>query len=50
MNGPDTRTSLPSRRNLSNRSSESYGSRMRFKVLGPVQVAGPEGEIPLGGP
>jgi serine/threonine protein kinase/ABC-type glycerol-3-phosphate transport system substrate-binding protein len=50
MNGADTRTSLPSRRNLSNRSSESYGSRMRFKVLGPVQVTGPEGAIPLGGP
>ncbi len=50
MDGPDTRTSLPSRRNLSNRGSEPYGSRMRFKVLGPLQVTGPEGPIPLGGP
>ena len=50
MNGPDTRTSLPSRRNLSNRGSEPYGSRMRFKVLGPLEVTGPEGPIPLGGP
>jgi serine/threonine protein kinase/ABC-type glycerol-3-phosphate transport system substrate-binding protein len=50
MNHPDTRTSLPSRRNLSNRGSEPYGSRMRFKVLGPLEVTGPEGPIPLGGP
>jgi DNA-binding SARP family transcriptional activator/ABC-type glycerol-3-phosphate transport system substrate-binding protein len=50
MNGPDTRTSLPSRKNLSNRGSAPYGSRMRFKVLGPLEVTGPEGPIPLGGP
>ena len=50
MDRPDTRTSLPSRRNLSNRGSEPYGSRMRFKVLGPLEVTGPEGPIPLGGP
>jgi DNA-binding SARP family transcriptional activator/ABC-type glycerol-3-phosphate transport system substrate-binding protein len=50
MKGPDTRISLPSRRNLSNRGSEPYGSRMRFKVLGPLEVTGPEGPIPLGGP
>ena len=50
MNRPDTRTSLPSRKNLSNRGSEPYGSRMRFKVLGPLHVTGPEGPIPLGGP
>jgi DNA-binding SARP family transcriptional activator/ABC-type glycerol-3-phosphate transport system substrate-binding protein len=50
MNRPDIRTSLPSRKNLSNRGSEPYGSRMRFKVLGPLHVTGPEGPIPLGGP
>jgi serine/threonine protein kinase/ABC-type glycerol-3-phosphate transport system substrate-binding protein len=50
MNRPDTRTSLPSRRNLSNRGSEPYGSRMRYKVLGPLQVTGPGGPISLGGP
>jgi serine/threonine protein kinase/ABC-type glycerol-3-phosphate transport system substrate-binding protein len=50
MNSPDTRTRLPSRKNLSNRGSEPYGSRMRFKVLGPLHVTGPEGPIPLGGP
>lgn len=40
MNGPDTRTSLPSRKNLSNRGSEPLRSRMRFKVLGPLHVTG----------
>jgi serine/threonine protein kinase/ABC-type glycerol-3-phosphate transport system substrate-binding protein len=50
MNRPDTRTSLPSRKNLSNRGSEPYGSRMRYKVLGPLQVTGPGGPISLGGP
>jgi serine/threonine protein kinase/ABC-type glycerol-3-phosphate transport system substrate-binding protein len=50
MNSPDTRTSLPSRKNLSNRGSEPYGSRMHFKVLGPLHVTGPEGPISLGGP
>jgi hypothetical protein len=46
MNGPDTRTSLPSRRNLSNRSSESYGSRMRCysldAILAELEAAWPE--------
>ena len=51
MNRPSNRTSLPSRRNLSNRGSEPYGSRMRFKVLGPLQVDGSErARSPLGGP
>jgi serine/threonine protein kinase/ABC-type glycerol-3-phosphate transport system substrate-binding protein len=50
MDRPDTQTSLPSRRNLSNRGAEPYGSRMRFKVLGPLGVTGPDGPMPLGGP
>ena len=41
MKGPDTRISLPSRRNLSNRGSEPYGPRMRFQVLGPLEVDRP---------
>jgi len=50
MHRTDARTSLPSRKNLSNRGSEPYGSRMHFKVLGPLHVTGPEGPISLGGP
>jgi len=50
MNEPKTGTSLPSRKNLSNCGSAAYGSRMRFKVLGPLEVTGPNGPISLGGP
>ncbi len=50
MNRQGIRTSLPSRRNLSNRGSEPYGARMRFKVLGPLQATGSNGPVPLGGP
>ena len=50
MNRQSDRTSLPSRRNLSNRGSEPYGARMRFKVLGPLQATGSNGPVPLGGP
>jgi serine/threonine protein kinase len=51
MNGRDLRISLPTRKDLSNRGVEPYGSRMRFKVLGPLQVTGPDGgPIALGGP
>ena len=44
------RTRLPSRRNLSNRGAEAYGPRMRFKVLGPLEVVHDDGPIALGGP
>jgi len=50
MNAPRTRTRLPSRANLSNRSDGAYGPRMRFKVLGPLEVSRDEGAIQLGGP
>jgi DNA-binding SARP family transcriptional activator/ABC-type glycerol-3-phosphate transport system substrate-binding protein len=51
MNGRDLRISLPTRKDLSNRGVEPYGSRMRFKVLGPLEVTGLDGgPIALGGP
>jgi DNA-binding SARP family transcriptional activator len=50
MNAPRTRTGLPSRANLSNRSDWAYGPRMRFKVLGPLEVSRDDGPIQLGGP
>jgi serine/threonine protein kinase/ABC-type glycerol-3-phosphate transport system substrate-binding protein len=50
MDAPTTRTSLPSRANLPNRSGRAYGPRMRFKVLGPLEAVGDDGPVTLGGP
>ena len=50
MDARRTRTSLPSRANLPKRSRPAYGPRMRFKVLGPLEVEGEDGTVTLGGP
>jgi serine/threonine protein kinase/ABC-type glycerol-3-phosphate transport system substrate-binding protein len=50
MDAPRTRTSPPSRANLSKRSYRAYGPRMRFKVLGPLEAVGDDGPVSLGGP
>jgi DNA-binding SARP family transcriptional activator len=50
MEVPSTRNDLPTRANLPNRTAEAYGPRMRFKVLGPLQVTRADGPISLGGP
>jgi serine/threonine protein kinase len=50
MDVPRTRTSLPSRANLSKRSRRAYVPRMRFKVLGPLEAVGDDGPVTLGGP
>src|SRR5262245_40343547 len=41
---------LPTRANLPNRGAGAYGPRMRFKVLGPLEVTAGDGPLPLGGP
>lgn len=50
MNERATDTSAPTRANLPRRSRGAYGPGMRFQVLGPLEVAGPDGPIALGGP
>ena len=36
--------------NLPRRTREAYGPDMRFRVLGPLEVTGEHGPVPLGGP
>ncbi|HEX5902960.1 MAG TPA: BTAD domain-containing putative transcriptional regulator, partial [Actinomycetota bacterium] len=50
MDGSETRMGLVTRANLPKRSAEAYGPRMRFKVLGPLEVTRDDGPITLGGP
>ena len=50
MQGSETRTGPSTRANLPKRSLESYGPRMRFKVLGPLRVTRDDGPLTLGGP
>ena len=50
MSAPRARTSLPSRANLPMRTGGAYGPRVRFKVLGPLEVTGDNGPVSLGGP
>jgi serine/threonine protein kinase/ABC-type glycerol-3-phosphate transport system substrate-binding protein len=45
-----TRKGLPTRANLPKRVAAGYGPRMRFKVLGPMEVTGDDGPLALGGP
>ena len=41
---------LPRRDNLPKRIRPTYGSGMLFRVLGPLEIGGTDGQIPLGGP
>jgi DNA-binding SARP family transcriptional activator/ABC-type glycerol-3-phosphate transport system substrate-binding protein len=50
MEGNETRTGTSTRPNLPKRRAEAYGPRMRFKVLGPLEVTRDDGPIGLGGP
>ena len=50
MNTPRTRTGLPAQGEPPKRTTGAYGPRMRFKVLGPLQVTHDEVVIALGGP
>jgi DNA-binding SARP family transcriptional activator/ABC-type glycerol-3-phosphate transport system substrate-binding protein len=50
VDGSVTRMSPRTRAKLPKRTAEAYGPRMRFKVLGPLEVIRDDGPIGLGGP
>ena len=50
MQRRDLKTGTPTRASLPSRRREAYGPRMRFRVLGPLEVTGEDGPITLGGP